>query len=148
ISRFGVLPYASSMDTIGVLGRRVEDLQLLLRVLTGHDPRDAQSLTKERRVRRGTPQQMPAPRCGLVDWFMDRSERETQHHMEEVIAQLSRRGARVCRLGFGGNFVEAAEARRTIVSAEVANVHKLRYQSDPTGYTPALRALIEEGLAI
>jgi Asp-tRNA(Asn)/Glu-tRNA(Gln) amidotransferase A subunit family amidase len=35
-----------------------------------------------------------------------------------------------------------------MVAAEVANVHKRRYQSDPMGDTPALRALIEEGLAV
>ena len=43
VSRAGAMPLSPQLDTIGVLARHVEDLALMLRVLAGHDPRDASS---------------------------------------------------------------------------------------------------------
>ena len=40
ISRFGVMPGVRSMDTIGPLGRTVEDCAIVLQAIAGHDPQD------------------------------------------------------------------------------------------------------------
>ncbi len=44
VSRYGVIAYASSLDQVGPLARRTEDLAALLEVMSGHDPMDATSL--------------------------------------------------------------------------------------------------------
>jgi aspartyl-tRNA(Asn)/glutamyl-tRNA(Gln) amidotransferase subunit A len=44
VSRYGLVAYGSSLDTIGCLARRVDDLALLLEVIAGHDPMDSTSL--------------------------------------------------------------------------------------------------------
>ena len=44
ISRFGLVAYASSLDTVGTLARSARDHATLLGVMAGHDPRDATSL--------------------------------------------------------------------------------------------------------
>ena len=41
ISRFGVLPVSSSLDTVGYFTRCVEDIALVLEALAGHDNRDS-----------------------------------------------------------------------------------------------------------
>ena len=44
ISRYGLIAFASSLDTVGTFTRSVRDAASMLQVLAGHDPRDATSL--------------------------------------------------------------------------------------------------------
>jgi aspartyl-tRNA(Asn)/glutamyl-tRNA(Gln) amidotransferase subunit A len=44
ISRYGLIAFASSLDTVGTFTRTVRDSASMLEVLAGHDPRDATSL--------------------------------------------------------------------------------------------------------
>jgi len=44
VSRYGLVAYGSSLDTIGCLAREVEDLALLLGTMAGHDSRDSTAL--------------------------------------------------------------------------------------------------------
>lgn len=43
VSRFGLLPFASSLDQIGPFTRTVEDAAMMLRAISGQDPRDSTS---------------------------------------------------------------------------------------------------------
>lgn len=47
VSRFGVMPMASSLDQVGPMGKSVEDVAILLRYLSGHDKYDSTSSEKE-----------------------------------------------------------------------------------------------------
>lgn len=40
-SRFGAMPMASSLDTVGPFGRTAEDVAIILQHIAGHDPKDA-----------------------------------------------------------------------------------------------------------
>lgn len=40
VSRYGVMPGVRSMDTVGPLGRTVEDCAIVLQAIAGHDPND------------------------------------------------------------------------------------------------------------
>jgi aspartyl-tRNA(Asn)/glutamyl-tRNA(Gln) amidotransferase subunit A len=44
ISRYGLIAFASSLDTVGTFTRTVRDAASMLQVLAGHDPRDATSI--------------------------------------------------------------------------------------------------------
>ncbi|GIU96340.1 MAG: glutamyl-tRNA(Gln) amidotransferase subunit A [Actinomycetota bacterium] len=44
VSRYGLIAFASSLDTVGCFTRSVRDAALLLRAIAGHDARDATSL--------------------------------------------------------------------------------------------------------
>lgn len=44
VSRYGVIPMASSLDTMGVLSRTVRDAHLVWDAMQGHDPLDATTL--------------------------------------------------------------------------------------------------------
>ncbi len=47
VSRYGLIAYASSFDQIGIFGRNVDDLALILEVISGFDPHDATSSKRE-----------------------------------------------------------------------------------------------------
>jgi aspartyl-tRNA(Asn)/glutamyl-tRNA(Gln) amidotransferase subunit A len=47
-SRYGLVAFASSLDTPGPFARSAEDCALLLNAMAGHDPRDATSLARPR----------------------------------------------------------------------------------------------------
>jgi aspartyl-tRNA(Asn)/glutamyl-tRNA(Gln) amidotransferase subunit A len=47
ISRYGLIAYASSFDQIGIFGRNVSDIAVLLEVISGFDARDATSSKQE-----------------------------------------------------------------------------------------------------
>ncbi len=44
VSRYGMIAFASSLDQAGPMARSVEDLALLLELMSGHDPRDSTSI--------------------------------------------------------------------------------------------------------
>jgi aspartyl-tRNA(Asn)/glutamyl-tRNA(Gln) amidotransferase subunit A len=48
ISRYGLIAFASSLDTVGTLTRTVRDAAVLLSAMVGRDPRDATSLEPPR----------------------------------------------------------------------------------------------------
>ena len=48
VSRYGLIAYASSFDQIGPVTQDVTDCAIVLNAITGHDPRDATSLTHEK----------------------------------------------------------------------------------------------------
>lgn len=43
VSRYGLVAYASSLDQVGVLARTPDDIELVMRVISGHDENDATS---------------------------------------------------------------------------------------------------------
>lgn len=43
VSRYGLIPYASSLDTIGALTRNVRDMAIVMENISGHDHRDMTS---------------------------------------------------------------------------------------------------------
>lgn len=40
-SRYGIMPMASSLDTVGPMAKNIEDLSIILEVMAGKDPKDA-----------------------------------------------------------------------------------------------------------
>jgi aspartyl-tRNA(Asn)/glutamyl-tRNA(Gln) amidotransferase subunit A len=67
VSRFGLIAFASSLDTVGTLTRTVRDAAVLLSTMAGTDPRDATSLDEAPRdFTAGIQREIDGLRVGVV----------------------------------------------------------------------------------
>ena len=94
ISRYGVVPVAASLDTMGHMARSVEDAALLLDAMAGYDPLDPDS--SERPVQDYTAAAsipLESPRIGLVRrFFWERAvRRDARPHRRDCPAPSRRR---------------------------------------------------------
>ncbi len=148
ISRYGVMPVAWSLDTLGLFTLKVADAALLLGVLAGHDPKDPVSSSMAAPDYRGglVAGQSP-PRIGLVSEMMnERADAEVREHTSRVVRELGEAGAAVEEVGVSMALDDLLAAHRVIMSVEAASVHESDFRARPDDYAPKIRALIEGGL--
>ena len=99
-SRYGLIAFASSLDTPGAFARTADDCALLLTAMAGHDARDATSLDRPaedyRRLLVAPPAARPLEglRIGLPrEYFASGIEREVLGAVDAAIAELRALGA-------------------------------------------------------
>ena len=99
VSRYGLIAFGSSLDTVGVLAQNAEDAALIFSVMAGHDPLDATSadglntpsfdgyLTSGnlRGLRVGVPK----------EYFIEGMQAEVQEKTRQAIEQMKSLGAEI-----------------------------------------------------
>ena len=95
ISRYGLIAFASSLDTVGTLTRSVGDAALLLSSIAGRDPMDATSLETPRRdYTEGLEDGIAGLRVGVVrEAFGEGVERGVTASVRSAIDRLEGLGA-------------------------------------------------------
>ena len=150
ISKYGVVPLSWSLDTVGILVRRVEDAAIMLQALSGHDPLDPGSSTEPAPdFRAQMAQQTESPHIGLIkDFFFQRSTPEVQRHTEEVAQKLAQAGAVIEEVPLPESFATAHSCQRLVSNVEAAAFHQEWYRDRADEYGPRIRSNIEMGLLI
>jgi aspartyl-tRNA(Asn)/glutamyl-tRNA(Gln) amidotransferase subunit A len=97
ISRYGLIAFASSLDTVGTFTRDVRDCATLLSAIAGLDTMDATCLPEEPRdFTEGLDGGVEGLRVGVVrDWLGEGLEPEVRRAVGEAIDRLEGLGARV-----------------------------------------------------
>jgi aspartyl-tRNA(Asn)/glutamyl-tRNA(Gln) amidotransferase subunit A len=97
VSRYGLIAYGSSLDSIGPLARTVEDAALLFGVIAGHDPLDATSLPQPvPEVRLTGPAAARGLRVGVPrEYFQAGLQPEVETAVRQAIQVLAGLGAQV-----------------------------------------------------
>jgi aspartyl-tRNA(Asn)/glutamyl-tRNA(Gln) amidotransferase subunit A len=99
-SRYGLVAFASSLDTPGVFARTAEDCAILLGAMAGHDPRDSTSLSRPREdysrilndVRGAKP--LAGLRIGLPhEYFGEGTDADVMHAIAAAIDEFRKLGA-------------------------------------------------------
>ena len=151
ISRYGVVPVSWSLDTVGILTRRVADAALLLQAMAGYDAKDPGSANQPvpdysaEMARWDRP-----PRIGLLNkgYFFDRATAEVRRHTETIAQELARAGAVIAEMELPASFATAADCQRLVMNVECAAFHEQWFRHRADEYGPRLRANIEMGMLI
>jgi len=94
-SRYGLVAFASSLDTPGVFARTAEDCGLLLNAMAGHDARDSTSLDRPREdYTRDLGKPLAGLRIGMpAEYFGDGVDADVAAAIEAALAQFRKLGA-------------------------------------------------------
>jgi aspartyl-tRNA(Asn)/glutamyl-tRNA(Gln) amidotransferase subunit A len=99
VSRYGLVAFGSSLDTVGVLGRSAEDVALVYRQMAGADPQDATSIDLPQ-PEIGAPDPGERPLAGLrigvpQEYFIAGIQPEVEKAVRHGIATLQALGAEI-----------------------------------------------------
>lgn len=99
-SRYGLVAYGSSLDTVGAFGRTAEDAALLFEQMAGHDPLDATSMDLPLPpIHLGTDTDLSGLRVGVPkEYFIAGIEPGVEAAVRAAIQQLQALGAEVIEI--------------------------------------------------
>lgn len=151
----GIVPFAPSLDHAGPIARTTRDLSLMFyelyrwgRDLDGYTHSDRGHVDGLVAERLAAPQAPP----GLIrlrGFFDRRAEPAMTAMIDRAVAALTRAGAEVADVPDDDFELETIlDRHRVIMAAEAAAEHESRLLEHPGAYSPRIRALVEEGLAI
>lgn len=97
VSRFGLIAYGSSLDTVGVLARSAADVATIFPVMAGYDPLDATSLeVPVPPINLNTDPNLDGLRIGVPEeYFIAGIQPEVEARVREAIEVLRQLGAEV-----------------------------------------------------
>ena len=96
ISRFGLFPFAPSLDHVGFFTRNVEDCAILLSALAGRDEKDATSSEKPVEDYCHYPLQKEGVRIGVIAEIIDAiQDEDVKGEFRKTLAKLEEYGAKV-----------------------------------------------------
>lgn len=134
ISRHGLIAYASSFDQIGIVGRNVEDLALVLEVISGKDEYDS------------TVSQLPVPafsekinlkkklNIGVIDSFFDHSKmnQEIRDFSKKSIDKIEQLGHKISSVDF--SMIDYLVPAYYVMTTAEASSNLSRYDGVKFGY--------------
>jgi Asp-tRNA(Asn)/Glu-tRNA(Gln) amidotransferase A subunit family amidase len=146
VSRAGVLQLSRKLDHVGAFARSLSDIALILDVIAGYDPADADThpiASADFRAMQREPSPLP-PRFAFVPtpaW--DKADADTKAAFEELVSAL---GAAVAAVELPQSFAEAWEVHRTIMATDMAhNLAPLVARGEPS---EVMRKLLAHGRGV
>jgi aspartyl-tRNA(Asn)/glutamyl-tRNA(Gln) amidotransferase subunit A len=97
VSRYGMIAFASSLDQGGVISQSAEDAAMVLRVMSGFDPRDSTSVdTPVPNYVAGLEQPLAGLKVGLIKEFFDKGlDSAVEKCIREALAVYEKLGAKL-----------------------------------------------------
>ena len=97
VSRYGLIAFGSSLDTVGVLAHSAEDAAIIFNVMAGYDPFDATTVeSKAPRIKLSGNAEIKGLKIGVPkEYFIEGVQAEVASEVRAAIGQLEALGARV-----------------------------------------------------
>jgi len=147
-SRHGVLPLAWSFDCVGPIARWASDLNLLLRIISGVDPKDP-TTARAHRTCQGSRSlgSLRGVRIGVLSGPGFESSADVQRQIDEAIATLADDGATI-HPRYMPDLAQGFSAWKIIMHAEATAWHRRTLDTSPDGYSVEVRSRLEAGRSI
>ncbi len=146
VSRYGVLPFAESLDHVGPMARSVADVAIMFDAIAGHDPRDPTSLdAPPPNAFRDLGQGVRGMRIGIDrKYALEGVDKGDAAALEEALRVLTGLGAEVVDVRMP-DLSSLLDAWQTIAGAEIVQAHAATYPSRASEYGPYLREFLDSG---
>ena len=96
VSRYGLIAYGSSLDTVGALARSAADLLPIYEVIAGHDPLDSTSVQGDPPDITLDDVDLSALRIGVPkEYFIEGLQHEVEQAIRTAVAELESQGAEI-----------------------------------------------------
>jgi Asp-tRNA(Asn)/Glu-tRNA(Gln) amidotransferase A subunit family amidase len=148
IPRTGVMTQAPSLDTVGVIGRSVDDVALVADAMQGYDDRDPASIAASRpQIAAIARQDWPlAPIFAFIKTHAwSEADAATREAFGELVEQL---GDKVTEISIDHSTERGVAAARTVQRVELAAHFGALLDRAPDMLSKTLAGLIEEGRRI
>ena len=148
IPRTGMRVHSRELDTVGVFARGVADAALLADAIAGHDPGDADTrlLPPPRLLETALTDPPVTPALAFVKTpVWDKAEPATQEGFRELAEAL---GAVCTEVVLPDIYGEWPAALKTLMQAGMARALAAYYRKGKDQLSPALRAVIEDGMKV
>lgn len=143
ISRYGVIPYASSLDHLGAFTRNIRDMAIVTEALAGRDPRDMTSSTREvPHYLKDLNSDIKPLRIGVLRTVSDEIRNEdVKENFEHVVTTFKELGATVEDVRMPVHLMRCLLPTYTIISnSEATSNHScldgIKYGDRQEGETP------------
>jgi aspartyl-tRNA(Asn)/glutamyl-tRNA(Gln) amidotransferase subunit A len=121
ISRWGLVAYASSLDTVGIVANKVSDVRLVFDVIKGQDPKDSTSWEIDSSSRHEKLKDLNGIRIGVPqEYNIEGISPKVMDAWSEALYQLEKQGAEIVPISLP-NTKYALSAYYTIAPAEASS---------------------------
>jgi len=127
VSRYGLVAFASSLDQIGPLARNVEDIALMMNVITGRDEKDSTCVNRDYPdFTEYLKNDVKDMKIGIPDQYFDiEFDQEVRESVLNAVEKLKKAGAKIERVNLTG--AEYALAAYYIIATAEASSNLARY---------------------
>lgn len=149
VSRYGVVAMASSLDSPGPIGKRVEDVALILNVLAGKDVLDATSSPKPpENYLSSLARSIKGLRVGVSDEYFDGVTERVKENVLKALKVIEKLGAKLVKIKlFPPKYTIAVYTilQRAEVSSNLARYDGIRYGNDRSSFADEAKRRIMLG---
>lgn len=137
ISRFGLMAYASSTDCVGPLAKSIEDIRIVLNVMSGKDPKDQTSIASTE-ISEEAIATSPVKKVGYFKNFIenDAIDAEIKFNFLASIEKLKAKGIEVKELDFFKSDILVSTYYTVAMAETASNLSRL----DGTNYGNRIEA--------